>query len=110
MTVHAIIGWVAIVAALVIIGGLVIIVSAAAKFLGRQSGPQIPGHIFEIPSRRLSPEQRSLESAQCFWDCMSGLHWDEDWAERCTSACGLTEKPKKVSHVDAQRVRGNRLD
>lgn len=110
MTVHAIIGWVAIVAAFVIIVGLVIIVSAAAKRLGRQRVPQIPGHIFDIPSSRLSPEQRSLESAQCFWDCMSGLHWDEDWAERCTSACGLTEKRKEASLVDAQHVGGNRLD
>src|SRR5208283_5156004 len=49
VTVHAIIGWAAIVAALVIIVGLVIIVSAAAKRLGRQRGPQIPGHILISP-------------------------------------------------------------
>ena len=110
MTVHAIIGWVVLTAALVIIGVLAIMISAAAKYLGRQSGTQIPGHIFEIPSSRLSPERRSLGSGQCFWDCMSGLHWDEDSAKTCTSACGLTEKRKEVSPVDAQRVRENHLD
>jgi hypothetical protein len=92
MAMHVIIGWVVLVAALVSAGVVVTVIAVALRYLNRKGGPEIPGHIFVSPSRGLSPEQGSVGSAQCYWDCMSGFHWDEDWKERCAPACGLTEK------------------
>ena len=66
--------------------------SLTLNTLGRKSGPKIPGLTKMSPSSGLSPEQGGLASAQCYWDCMSGFHWDEDWKERCAPACDLAEK------------------
>jgi len=92
MAMHVIIGWVVLVAALISAGVVLIVIGVAVKSLGGKSGSEIPGHIFVSSCSGLSPEQGSLASAQCYWDCMRGFHWDEDWKERCAPACGRTDK------------------
>lgn len=92
MATHVIVGWVVLAAALTLAAVVIAGIAAALRSLGRKGGPEIPGHIFVNPSSRSFPELGSLGSAQCYWDCMSGFHWDEDWKERCAPACGLTEK------------------
>jgi hypothetical protein len=92
MEVHVILGGVLFVAALVsVVVAAVMIVAALSP--GRRSSNKIPERIFEVPSGGLSPNQGSLEAGQCYWDCLSGFHWAEDWEKRCSAACGLTEKP-----------------
>ena len=89
---HVIIGGVALVAGLISTGIVATLVAASLRSLGRESGPGIPGHIYVSSSSGLFPEQGSLGSAQCYWDCMSDFRWDEDWKKRCAPACGLAEK------------------
>ena len=85
------------VATLISIGVVVTVIVSALRSLGRKSGPEIPGLTkMSSPSSGLSPEQGGLASAQCYWDCMSGFHWDEDWKERCAPACDLAEKHGKA--------------
>jgi len=93
MEMHVIIGGVLFVAALTGAVVLVIMIAAAALSPGRKSGSKIPERMFEAPAGGLSPKQGSVEAGQCYWDCMNGFHWAEDWEKQCSEACSLTEKP-----------------
>lgn len=97
MAMHAIIGGVVLVAGLISTGIVATVVAVSLRSLGRESGPEIRGHIYVSSSSGLFPKQGSWRSAQCYWDCMSDFRWDEDWKGLCAPACGLAEKRKEIA-------------
>ena len=93
MEIHAILGGVLFVAAIVSVVVVVFMTTAAARSPEKKSSSRITGRLFGVSAGGLSLKQGSLEAGQCYWDCLSGFHWAEDWEKHCASACALTEKP-----------------
>jgi hypothetical protein len=69
---------------------LAAVLLAAGEGSGPRAGGPLYGRITRGAFARTGTGQLAESRAHCYYDCMSGFHWNSEWGGLCSEACSVS--------------------